>query len=318
MKYFLTGGAGFIGSNLADRLLALDERVVVFDNLSTGQQNFLNAALGHPRFEFVYGDALDLNAITQAMEGADFVFHLAANADVRFGTSHPRKDLEQNTIATWNVLEAMRRTGVGRIAFPSTGSIYGEPHVFPTPEDAPFPVQTSLYGASKLAAEGFIQAYAEGFGIEAHIFRFVSILGPRYSHGHVYDFHKQLMEHPDRLYVLGNGLQRKSYLAVADCIDAMLLAISAGGGAVQCFNLGHDTYCAVNDSIGWICDYLGLEPRIEYAGGERGWTGDSPFIFLDCSRMRALGWRPKQSIRDAVVDTVRYLEENRRLYESHA
>jgi UDP-glucose 4-epimerase len=165
-----------------------------------------------------------------------------------------------------------------------------------------------------LAAEGFIQAYAEGFGIRAWIFRFVSILGPRYSHGHVYDFYRQLLDHPDYLYVLGNGLQRKSYLAVNDCVDAMLMATASVVGKVQLFNLGQDGYCQVNDSIGWICDHLGLQPRLEYSGGERGWIGDSPFIFLDCKRIRALGWSPKQTIAEAVVDTVRYLEQNHWLY----
>src|SRR5262249_38398662 len=159
------------------------------------------------------------------MRGAELVIHLAANADVRFGTEHPRRDVEQNTLATFNVLEAMRASGVTRIAFASTGSIYGEAAVFPTPEDAPFPIQTSFYGASNLAAEGLIQAYAEGFGFQGYIFRFVSILGERYTHGHVLDFYRQLREHPDRLDVLGNGRQRKSYLHVEDCIAAMLLAL---------------------------------------------------------------------------------------------
>jgi UDP-glucose 4-epimerase len=252
------------------------------------------------------------------MRGAETVVHLAANADVRFGTEHPRKDLEQNTIATWNVLEAMRANGVRRIGFSSTGSIYGEPDVFPTPEDAPFPIQTSLYGASKLAAEGLIQAYAEGFGMEATIFRFVSILGERYTHGHVFDFYRQLREHPDRLRVLGNGTQRKSYLYVQDCVDAILLALARPAAKVNIYNLGADEYCQVNDSIGWICGRLGLEPALEYTGGERGWIGDSPFIFLDCRRMRALGWRPKLSIREGVVRTVDYLRQNPWVLERRA
>ena len=167
---------------------------------------------------------LDQARLTEAMAGAEFVFHFAANADVRFGTEHPRKDLEQNTIATFQVLEAMRASGVRRIAFSSTGSIYGEPDIFPTLENAPFPVQTSLYGASKLACEGLIEAYCEGFGFQAHIFRFVSILGERYTHGHVFDFYKRLSLSPDELHVLGNGKQRKSYLYIQDCLDAMLLA----------------------------------------------------------------------------------------------
>ena len=193
---FVTGAAGFIGSNLVDRLLALGHHVVGWDNLSTGQPAFLDAARANDRFRFVQGDNLDAAALRAAMRGCDFVFHLAANADVRFGTQHPAKDMEQNTIATFNVLEAMRADGVRRLAFSSTGSIYGEPDLFPTPETCPFPVQTSLYGASKLAGEGLIAAYCTGFGFQGYIFRFVSILGERYTHGHVFDFYAQAAGRP--------------------------------------------------------------------------------------------------------------------------
>ena len=310
MKILVTGAAGFIGSNLVDRLLADGHEVTGFDNFSTGRPEFLEGALAAPRFRLERGDLLDSEALARAMEGAELVFHMAANADVRFGTQHPRRDLEQNTIGTANVLEAMRERGVARIAFPSTGSVYGEPAIFPTPEDAPFPVQTSLYAASKLAAEALIEAYAEGFGMQGYIFRFVSILGERYTHGHVLDFHRQLREHPEHLDVLGDGKQRKSYLYVQDCVDAMLLAVESADARLSIFNLGTDEYCAVNDSIGWISERMGCTPRLQYQGGERGWVGDSPFIFLDCSRIRALGWRPKLSIREAVGRTVDYLRDN--------
>jgi UDP-glucose 4-epimerase len=310
MRYFITGAAGFIGSNLVDYLLQKGYSVVGFDNFSTGFEKYLRPAQENPNFFFARGDALDLSALTEAMAGCDFVFHLAANADVRFGTEHPRKDLEQNTLATFNVLEAMRAKGISRIAFSSTGSIYGEPEIFPTPETAPFPVQTSLYGASKLAGEGLIEAYCEGFGFQGYIFRFVSILGERYSHGHVFDFYKQLLEHPEHLNVLGNGRQRKSYLYVRDCLEAMLTVIEKGKDKVNIFNLGTDEYCQVNDSIGWICGHLGLNPKLIYAGGERGWIGDSPFIFLDCSQVRSRGWRPKLTIREGIVRTLEYLQAN--------
>ena len=315
MRILVTGAAGFIGSNLVDRLLADGHEVTGFDNFSTGQIEFLEEASRSARFRLAHGDLLDADTLRRAIEDAEFVFHMAANADVRFGTQHPRKDLEQNTIGTANVLEAMRARGVRRIAFPSTGSVYGEPAIFPTPEDAPFPVQTSLYAASKLAAEALIEAYCEGFGMEGHIFRFVSILGERYTHGHILDFYKQLREHPRHLDILGDGRQRKSYLYVADCVDAMLLAIERGSGRLNLYNLGADEYCTVSDSIGWITERLGCAPQLHYAGGERGWIGDSPFIFLDCSRVRALGWRPKLSIREAVVRTVDYLRENKWIIE---
>ena len=224
-------------------------------------QALLESASRSERFTLITGDLLDTEKVTRAMAGCEFILHLAANADVRFGTDHPRKDLEQNTIATMNVLEAMRVNGVRDIAFSSTGSIYGEASCFPTPENASMPMQTSLYGASKLAAEGFIEAFCEGFGMRAFIFRFVSILGERSAHGHVVDFYKQLRAHPEYLEVLGNGSQRKSYLYVQDCLDAMLLAIESAPGKVNIFNLGLDEYCEVNDSIRWICGHLGLAPN---------------------------------------------------------
>jgi len=310
MRALVTGGAGFIGSSLVDRLLADGHDVIAYDNFSTGQEAFLESAHRHPGFTLERGDTLDLSQLTTRMRGIDTVFHLAANADVRFGTEHPRRDLEQNTIATFNVLEAMRANGVRRIAFASTGSIYGEAKVIPTPESAPFPVQTSLYGASKLAGEGLIQAYCEGFGFQAWIFRFVSILGERYTHGHIFDFCKRLVTDPSRLQVLGNGRQRKSYLYVQDCLDAIVLAIGRAAERVNVINLGTDEYCELNDSIGWITARLGVSPRLEYSGGDRGWIGDNPFIFLETSKIRHLGWKPKLSIEQAVVRTVDYLRAN--------
>jgi UDP-glucose 4-epimerase len=318
MKAFVTGAAGFIGSTLTDRLLEAGHTVTGYDNFSTGRPEFLAGARGSGRFELCQGDLLDLEKLKAAMAGCGVVFHLAANADVRHGPEHPRRDLEQNTIATAHVLEAMTACGVGRIAFASTGSVYGEPGVFPTPEDAPFPVQTSLYGASKLAAEGLIAAYCEAFGMESWIFRFVSILGERYTHGHVFDFYQQLNEHPERLRVLGNGRQRKSYLYVQDCVDAILLALERATAKVNLFNLGTDEYCTVDDSIGWIAGRLGLNPARQYTGGERGWVGDSPFIFLNCGRMRGLGWQPRLTIRQAVERTVDYLRENQWVFNARA
>ena len=305
MHCFVTGGAGFIASNLVDRLLKDGHEVVIYDNFSTGFEQFVN-----PSARVVRSDLLDAATLTATMQGSEFVYHFAANADVRFGTEHPRKDLEQNTIATFNVLEAMRANNIRRIAFSSTGSIYGESPVIPTPENAPFPVQTSLYGASKLAGEGLIEAYCEGFGFQAYIFRFVSILGERYTHGHVFDFYRQLRAHPDYLDVLGDGTQTKSYLYIQDCIDAIFTAIDKAPDKVNIFNLGTDEYCQVRDSIGWISEALGLSPELRFSGGKRGWTGDNPFIFLDCAKIWALGWKPKLTIREGIIRTLHYLTEN--------
>jgi UDP-glucose 4-epimerase len=318
MKAFVTGCAGFIGSHLTDRLLSSGAAVVGFDDFSSGQRRFLDGALRNPAFRLIEGNLLDADALQTAMRGMDCVFHLAANADVRRGIEQPRKDLENNTIATHNVLESMRANDIRKVAFASTGSVYGESTVFPTPEDAPFPVQTSLYGASKLACEGLVSAYCEGFDMQAWIFRFVSILGERYSHGHVFDFYRQLRSDPTHLPVLGNGRQRKSYLDVQDCLDGMLLAMERAGGKVNLFNLGLDSYCEVNDSIGWICGALGISPRITYSGGERGWVGDNPFIFLDTRRIRELGWRPQLNIEQGVLKTLDYLQRNPWLLESRS
>jgi UDP-glucose 4-epimerase len=318
MKAFVTGGAGFIGSSLVDRLLERGDEVVAYDNLSTGIDEFLAKARKSPRFSLVHGDVLDETALARAMSGMDIVFHLAANADVRFGTQHPHKDLEQNTIATYNVLEAMRANSIKKIVFSSTGSVYGEASVIPTPEDCPFPVQTSLYGASKLAGEGLISAYCEGFGFQAWIFRFVSILGERYTHGHVFDFYKKLLENPQELPVLGNGRQRKSYLYIQDCVSAIFTALEKAEDKVNVFNLGADEYCEVDDSISWITEALGLSPRRVYAGGDRGWIGDNPFIFLDTSKICALGWKPELTIRDGILRTLSYLKANSWVLERRA
>ena len=314
-KVFITGAAGFIGSNLVDRLLADGKTVVGWDNFSTGQEQFLTPAQKNANFKLVHGDNLDLSALIRAMAGSDFVFHLAANADVRFGLDHPHKDFQQNAMATFNVLEAMRANGIKHMAFSSTGSVYGEAEIIPTPENHPFPVQTSLYAASKLACEGFLHAYCEGYGFEGYIFRFVSILGERYTHGHVLDFYKQLSAHPGHLKVLGDGTQRKSYLYIGDCLDAMLHVVTRATAkqakhGVETYNLGTDEYVQVNDSIRFICRALGLKPKLEYSGGNKGWVGDNPFIFLDTKKIRATGWKTTLTIEQAIIRTLQWLQQN--------
>jgi UDP-glucose 4-epimerase len=313
-KVVVTGAAGFIGSNLVDSLLNQGIEVLGIDNFSTGRMEFLREALNHPKFKLLKEDLYFGEELSNVFVGMDAVFHLAANADVRFGPDHPARDLEQNTIATHKVLEAVRIAGVKKFIFSSTGSVYGEAEVVPTPEDAPFPIQTSLYGASKLACEGLIAAYAESFGIQAWIFRFVSILGPRYTHGHVYDFYEQLMKHPEKLNVLGNGHQKKSYLHVSDCIEAIHKSICNSVDPVNVINLGIDGYCEVRDSIVWITDELGLDPESSYGTELKGWIGDNPLIHLDTQKIQGLGWAPKYSIEEAVRDTVRFMESNQWIF----
>ncbi len=308
----VTGGAGFIGSNLVDRLSADGVEVVVLDSFRTGRREFVADALRRPQVRLVEGDVLDAAALEDAFEGCEWVFHLQANADVREGFEHPRCDLEQNTLATAAVLEAMRARGVNRIAFTSTGSVYGEPEVFPTPEDAPFPIQTSLYGASKAAGEGLIAAYAAGYGFTGVICRLVSILGERYTHGHLFDFYRALRRDPTRLRVLGDGRQEKSYLYVQDCLDAMLCAVERHREepGAHVYNLGLDETIAVEDSIGILCEHLALTPRIERTGGRRGWIGDSPRIHLDTARIRSLGWRPQLTVAQAAKRTLEWFDAN--------
>jgi UDP-glucose 4-epimerase len=310
MRVLVTGGAGFIGSNLVDSLSSRGHDVRILDNFSTGRAEFTTHFLASPKVEIIRGDLLDQNLVNQSVIGVDAVVHLAANADVRFGWDHPRLDIEQNVVVTQNVLEAMRVCSVRRLIFSSTGSVYGEATVIPTPEYAPYPAQTSLYGASKNAAEGIISAYSEAGFIDATIFRFVSILGPRYTHGHVIDFVAQLVKDPVVLRVLGDGRQRKSYLHVQDCIRAILNRLDQSP-KFETLNLGTDSYCEVRESIKWITQRMGLSPRIEYSGGNRGWVGDNPFIFLDTSAMNRHGWSPQITIQESVEDTVDWLLAHR-------
>ena len=311
MRVLITGVAGFVGSNFLDYLLSKGHHIVGVDNFSTGKKEFIENSIDNSNFTFLKFDLLNLRDLKKATKNIDIVFHFAANADVRFGLQHPDKDLQQNTIVTFNVLEAMRYNNVKKIIFSSTGSVYGEPNEFPTPENCAFPIQTSLYGASKLAAEGLIQAYCEGYNFQAWIFRFVSLLGERYSHGHVFDFYNKLRLDPNKLEVLGDGTQKKSYLYIKDCINAVMTALEKSNQKINIFNLGNYEYSEVKDSVKWIIEYLGLSPEIIYLGGKRGWVGDNPFIHLDISKILNLGWKPKLDIKSGIIKTISYLIDNK-------
>ena len=313
-KVIITGCAGFIGSSLVDFLIKKNFQVIGLDNLSTGNIKFLNKALKKKNFKFYKKDLLK-DDISKYFKNISTVYHLAANADVRFGLKHTKKDINQNIIVTYRILEAMRKNNVKRIMFSSTGSVYGESKQIPTNENAPFPIQTSLYGASKISAEGIIAAYCEGFNFQSYIFRFVSILGPRYSHGHVFDFAKQLKKKSTTLYVLGDGNQKKSYLNIFDCINAIYKSMNYFNEKINIINLGTNKYLTVKESIKVICKTLKVSPKLIFAGGKRGWIGDNPLIFLNTKKVKKTGWKPKYTIRKSIEITTNYLLKNQWLLQ---
>jgi UDP-glucose 4-epimerase len=310
VKVLVTGGAGFIGSHVVDELVRLGREIIVYDNLSTGFLRHIDPAMETGRVKLVEGDILDFPTLLDAMHGVSTVFHLAANADVRGGKSDTRTDLEQNVIGTHRVLEAMRDAGASEIVFTSSATVYGEPEIFPTPEHYA-PLQTSIYGASKLAAEAMIQAFGEYFGIRSYCFRFVSWIGERYSHGVVYDFINKLRANPSELEILGDGNQRKSYLHVEDGIRGIFLALERLTTLKNVLNLGHVEYMNVKEIARIVCEEMGLRNvTYRFTGGPRGWIGDSPFVHLDVSRMQQCGFIPRVGIEEGIRRTSRYLLNN--------
>ena len=294
----VTGCSGFIGSHLVELLLKKKNYVVGLDNLSTGRKKFIYN-FNKKNFKFYKVDLLKAN-LNKYFKNVSEVYHLSANADVRYGTKFRNRDLEQNIIVTHRILEQSIKNKVKKFIFSSSGSVYGEADQIPTKENCPFPLQTSLYGASKLSAEALISAYAEAYSLKTYIFRFVSILGPRYSHGHVYDFIKKLNQNPNKLNVLGDGNQKKSYLHVSDCVAGIFKSVNSFKSKVNIINLGTNEYITVKKSIKIILNKLGLNPKLYYSGGKRGWVGDNPFIFLDTSKIRSTGWKPNFSIEKSV------------------
>ena len=309
-KVLVTGGAGFIGSHVVDKLVELKCKVTVADNLSTGNKRHIAAHIKSGKISFSKIDLLNFNSVKRLMRGQDFVFHLAANADIRFGTANTKVDLEQNTVATYNVLEAMRLSGVKKIAFFSSSAIYGEPYIFPTPESF-LPAQTSLYGASKLAAEALIQAYCNLFDFQSWIFRSVSIVGERYSHGVVSDFVKKLKKNPQQLEILGNGQQKKSFLYVKDCVNGIFSAVENANEKVNTLNLGTDEYVTVDKVARLVVDHMNLRNvEFRHTGGERGWPGDQPFVYLAVNKLKGLGWRQAVKTEEAIIRTVNWILGN--------
>ena len=308
-KAFVTGAAGFIGSNLVDRLLATGFSVTGFDNFSTGLREFVAGALRHPEFRLVEGDILDPPALTAAMAGCDIVFHLPPTPTSASACSIRARISSRIRLRPSTCWRRCAATAISDIVFSSTGSIYGEADVIPTPETAPFPIQTSLYGASKLACEGLIMAYCEGYDLRAWIFRFVSILGERYTHGHVFDFYRKLLADPTRLAVLGDGAQRKSYLYVQDCWTRSCSRWSGRSRRSTCSISAHRNIARSMIPSAGSPAISASTPQLAYSGGSRGWVGDNKFIFLDTARIAALGWKPKLTIREGIIRTVDWLTQ---------
>lgn len=300
-RIVLFGGAGFIGSALAAQLLGQGHEVTVFDSLYTGKKENLAPFEKNPNFKFIKADMRKLPDVRKAVKGADIAYHLAANADIRGGMENTYLDLDMNFITTYNLLEAMRHEDVKRIVFTSSSAVYGEPSVFPTPENYGPLIPTSIYGASKLASESYISAFCEAFGYSATILRFVNILGSGNNHGVVGDFIRKLKSNPSELHILGDGKQRKSSLHISDCLSAIELAVSKSKDKVGIYNFGNNDYIEVDDIARIVCEEMKLRGvKFTYAGGPRGWIGDMPFVFLDNSKIKSLGWKPKYNSSQAV------------------
>ncbi len=305
MKYLVTGGAGFIGSHLVDRLVEVGE-VVVFDNLSSGKEKFIQHHFGKDNFEFINADLLDKDAVQAAMAGVDMVYHIAANPDIRYGIEYTDVDLKQGTIATYNVLESMRLAGIGKIAFSSSSTIYGEPTEVPVPEDYGPSLPISLYGASKLAGEGLISSFASTFDMQVWIYRFANIIGSRGTHGVIFDFIEKLKKNPAELEILGDGSQSKSYLLVQECVDAMIFGVENADENVNVFNLGCDDWINVSRIAEVLVEELPLDDvKFNYTGGDRGWKGDVPKIVLSAAKINTLGWKAGHNSEEAMRKAVK-------------
>jgi UDP-glucose 4-epimerase len=280
-KILVTGGAGFIGSHLVDRFIEKGSRLTVFDNMSSGKMEFIEDHLENPDFTLIKGDLLDQEAIEKACRGIDFICHVAANPDVRLGASDTRIHLDQNILATYNLLEAMRKNSIKKIAFTSTSTVYGEASIIPTPEDYGPLIPISLYGASKLACEALITSYSHTFDMQAWIFRFANIVGPRSTHGITVDFIKKLRKNANLLEILGDGKQEKSYLHVSECIDAILFLIENSKEKVNIFNIGSEDTISATEIGKAVIEEMGLSNvEFTYTGGNRGWKGDVPRMRL--------------------------------------
>ncbi|MDO8482545.1 MAG: NAD-dependent epimerase/dehydratase family protein [bacterium] len=309
MKYLVTGGAGFIGSHIVDYILKKGDVVVIYDNFSTGKKLFIEGALKNKNCKLVRGDVLDTKKLTATMKGVDFVFHMAAHADVKSGLINHQIDHVQNLEATQSVLEAMQKNGVRKIAFASTSSVYGDATVHPTPENYPFE-PTSLYGATKAAAESYIQSYASYYNWNVYLFRFVSFVGERYTHGIIYDVLEKIKKNPEILELFSDGTPQKSSVYVGDGVEAIFTVINSTYNQVNIFNIGHEDSLTVDEIVDTILEAAQIKIRKKYLGGERGWKGDNNFVYLDNRKLKKLGWKPRCGFKEGIKKTVFYLKNN--------
>ncbi|RSD35384.1 MAG: UDP-glucose 4-epimerase [Methanohalophilus sp.] len=311
-KILVTGGAGFIGSHLVDSLMEQGNEVTVFDNLSSGNLEFIEKYVGEPNFSFIEADLLDEGAIEKACGDIDLIYHVAANPDVRLGAENTKVHFDQNILTTYNLLEAMRKNYVKNIVFTSTSTVYGEAQIIPTPEDYGPLVPISLYGASKLAGEALITSYCHTFDMNCWLFRFANIIGRRSNHGIIFDFINKLRANPESLEVLGDGRQSKSYLHISECIDAILFAVENAEGVdsknVNIFNIGSEDTISATEIGQCVVEEMGLENVVfNYTGGSRGWKGDVPKMRLSVEKLINLGWKPGMNSGGSVRRTVREL-----------
>ncbi|MFA4957261.1 MAG: NAD-dependent epimerase/dehydratase family protein [Candidatus Methanoperedens sp.] len=311
-KIIVTGGAGFIGSHLVDKLIAGGNEVTVIDNLSSGKMEFIEHHDQDPKFKLIKLDMLELEKLKHAIKGADMVYHLAANPDVRLGEQNTRVHLEQNIIATYNLLEAMRMNKQQKIVFTSTSTVYGEATIIPTPENYGPLIPISLYGASKLACEALITSYCHTFEMRSWIFRFANIVGERGTHGIIVDFINKLKKNPKALEILGDGQQRKSYIHVSDCIDGILFAVNNSDEMANIFNIGSTDTINSTEIGELIVKEMGLhDVKFTYTGGNRGWKGDVPKMLLSIEKLQKLGWNPSHNSKSSVIAATRSTLEKR-------
>lgn len=310
MKYLVTGGAGFIGSHIVDKLINEGHKVRVYDNFSTGRLIFIQQHLKNKNFELVKADLSNVRRLKESMKGMEFVFHLAAHADVKSGFENHFIDHDQNLEMTRNVLETMISCGVKKVAFTSTSSVYGDAKIHPTPEDYPFQ-PTSLYGATKAACESYIYTYSSYYKIKAYIFRFVSFLGSRYTHGIIFDVLKRLHHNPESIKLFSDGSPRKSSLAVSDGIDAISRIIANSKEQVNIYNIGHQDLMTVSQIIETILEVLNkTSVKKTWLGKKSNWKGDNEFVHLSINKLNGLGWTPKTTMKQAIAETVFYLQSN--------